>query len=276
MLGSKTKVKVSIGIPVYNGEKYIKECISSLVKQNFKNFEIIISDNCSEDSTLKICKKFKKKYKKKIFIFRQKKKITSLQNMQYVLNKSHGEYFMWLAAHHKISRNFIKNNLNFLETNKKNYSASMSVDFFRNQSKKYFSFEQELYENLLKFYQFKWRTHSLYYSLVRKNIIKKSKEISKSYPANDWSVMIDLIFCGKIHRDKDSFLMLGKDGRSSGQRPFEHFKLSYFHKIFPYYTFYKYFIFKIIKTKKIIFFKKIILIIKYFPINFYFFKKILK
>ena len=47
--------KISIGIPVYNGEQYIKDTIDSLLSQTFKNFEVIISDNASTDSTKKKC-----------------------------------------------------------------------------------------------------------------------------------------------------------------------------------------------------------------------------
>jgi len=42
---------VSIGMPVYNGEKYIRQELNSLLNQTYKNFELIISDNASTDET---------------------------------------------------------------------------------------------------------------------------------------------------------------------------------------------------------------------------------
>ena len=45
---------VSIGLPVYNGENYLKESIASILSQTFGNFELIISDNASEDQTKEI------------------------------------------------------------------------------------------------------------------------------------------------------------------------------------------------------------------------------
>ncbi len=42
---------VSIGMPVYNGEKYIRQALGSLLNQTYKNFELIISDNASTDET---------------------------------------------------------------------------------------------------------------------------------------------------------------------------------------------------------------------------------
>jgi CDP-glycerol glycerophosphotransferase len=53
---------ISIIIPVYNVEKYIQECIESIINQTYKNFEVIIVDNGSEDSTLEIATAFQTNY----------------------------------------------------------------------------------------------------------------------------------------------------------------------------------------------------------------------
>ena len=55
------KSLVTIGIPVYNGELLMKKCIESVLSQTYENFELIISDNASTDSTPDICKEFLKK-----------------------------------------------------------------------------------------------------------------------------------------------------------------------------------------------------------------------
>jgi glycosyltransferase involved in cell wall biosynthesis len=47
---------VTIGIPVYNGEEYIRSALDSLLSQQYKNIKIIISDNASTDHTAEICK----------------------------------------------------------------------------------------------------------------------------------------------------------------------------------------------------------------------------
>ena len=46
---------VSIGLPVYNGEDFLKYALDSLLSQTFRDFELIISDNASTDNTPKIC-----------------------------------------------------------------------------------------------------------------------------------------------------------------------------------------------------------------------------
>ena len=49
---TKNKPQVSIGMPIYNAEKYLKEAIDSLLSQSFKDFELIISDNASYSEIL--------------------------------------------------------------------------------------------------------------------------------------------------------------------------------------------------------------------------------
>lgn len=51
-------MKVSIVVPVYNNEAYIGRCIDSILRQNHKNFEIIIVDDGSTDGSLKRCREF--------------------------------------------------------------------------------------------------------------------------------------------------------------------------------------------------------------------------
>ena len=49
---------VSIGVPVYNGEKYLAEALDSVLAQSVKDFELIISDNASTDRTPEICRSY--------------------------------------------------------------------------------------------------------------------------------------------------------------------------------------------------------------------------
>jgi glycosyltransferase involved in cell wall biosynthesis len=53
-----SKPLVSMGLPVYNGERYIRQAIDSLIAQDYENFELIISDNASTDSTKDICEEY--------------------------------------------------------------------------------------------------------------------------------------------------------------------------------------------------------------------------
>ncbi len=49
--------RLSIGLPVYNGEKYLAESLDALLDQSYEDFELIISDNASTDGTTAICRR---------------------------------------------------------------------------------------------------------------------------------------------------------------------------------------------------------------------------
>lgn len=89
--------KVSVGMPVFNGEKYLKEAIDSILSQSFTDFELIISDNASTDSTQTICKDYLVK-DNRIRYIRQTENHGAGANFSYVLNNASGKYFIWAAA----------------------------------------------------------------------------------------------------------------------------------------------------------------------------------
>lgn len=88
---------VSIGMPVYNGEKYIREALDSLLAQTFTDFELIISDNCSNDATENICREYALKDIRVKYI-RQAENIGANANFKFLLENASSEFFMW-AAH---------------------------------------------------------------------------------------------------------------------------------------------------------------------------------
>ena len=89
--------KVSIGLPVYNGERYLSAALDGMLRQTFEDFEIVISDNASTDSTREICSAYCKK-DDRIRYSRNDTNIGSARNYNKVFALSRGSYFAW-AAH---------------------------------------------------------------------------------------------------------------------------------------------------------------------------------
>lgn len=108
--------KVSIGMPVFNGERFIRKALDSLLSQTHADFELIISDNASTDSTAWICEEYSKK-DKRIRYIRQKKNMGIFWNVNFVLQEAKYKYFMWAAADDIWDPHFIEKNLNVLESN---------------------------------------------------------------------------------------------------------------------------------------------------------------
>ena len=110
--------KISIGIPVYNGEKVIRKCIESVLQQTDRNIELIISDNASTDLTPDICKEFLNMDDRISFI-RQNKNMGQNWNYNFLLEKAVGEYFVWVAADTFLLPEFLEKNIAVLESQDK-------------------------------------------------------------------------------------------------------------------------------------------------------------
>jgi hypothetical protein len=89
---------VSIGMPVYNGERFLEKTLNSLLAQDYTNIEIIICDNASEDSSKDICLEFEAR-DRRIKYHRNIKNIGLAANGNQTITLSSGEYFMSAADH---------------------------------------------------------------------------------------------------------------------------------------------------------------------------------
>ena len=95
-MGDK-KAHVSIGLPVFNGDKYLEEALDSILSQTYPDFELIISDNASTDRTQEICRAYAMK-DQRIRYYRNASNLGAAQNFNRVFELSSGEYFKW-ASH---------------------------------------------------------------------------------------------------------------------------------------------------------------------------------
>ncbi len=113
----------SILIPTYNREQYLNKAIVAILKQTFKNFEIVISDNNSSDSTREIVLSFKDS---RIKYIKNAKKITWIGNLQKAISLSKGRYIIFHGdddymknsnALKHIYKHLTKNNYGFIRAN---------------------------------------------------------------------------------------------------------------------------------------------------------------
>lgn len=115
---------VSIGLPIYNGATYLEKALQSLLKQSYKNIEIVISDNNSTDGTQSVLKKYKNE--SRISFYKQRRTLSFAENYNFVLQKSKGEYFMWAADDDIWDRNFVTK---LLAAMKDNHTFAAMSDF---------------------------------------------------------------------------------------------------------------------------------------------------
>ena len=100
---------ISIGLPVFNGERFLKKTIDSILSQTFFDFELIISDNASTDNTKNICQDYVIK-DNRVRYFRRSQNNGFCDNYKFVLQRSNGIFFMWIAADDLLGDNeYLKN-----------------------------------------------------------------------------------------------------------------------------------------------------------------------
>lgn len=85
--------QIDVLLATYNGEKYIREQIESILNQTYKNIRLIISDDCSRDNTASILKEYEEK-DKRIKVYMQQKNLGVVKNIEFLLNKVENELYM--------------------------------------------------------------------------------------------------------------------------------------------------------------------------------------
>ena len=88
--------KVTVGLPVYNGEKYVDQAIESVLGQTYEDFELVISDNASTDRTEEICRTYADRDPRVRYV-RLERNIGGSPNHNRVFELARGEYFMWIG-----------------------------------------------------------------------------------------------------------------------------------------------------------------------------------
>lgn len=88
--------KLSIGLPVYNGGRFLARSLEALLGQSFEDFELIISDNASTDDTSEICRHYVRQDERVVY-HRQRHNIGSSPNHNYVVDAARGELFKWAS-----------------------------------------------------------------------------------------------------------------------------------------------------------------------------------
>ena len=130
----KITPELTIGIPIYNGEKFLYSKINAILKLGYEDFEIILSDNASIDKTKEICESFLKQ-DKRIQYIHHNKNIGPVKNFEFILKNAKGKYFMWTAVDDIILPGFIEKNLEQLQ-NKKIVCSVSQVEYYGEKTDK--------------------------------------------------------------------------------------------------------------------------------------------
>jgi len=123
----------SIILTCYNSEKYLHKTLKSIFYQKYDNFEIIITDNCSIDNTVREIRKFKSK---KIKLHLMKKNIGRVKALNFAIKKSKGQYICILDSDDYLEKNWILSVNQFINESKEKFGAICGWSKFINNKNK--------------------------------------------------------------------------------------------------------------------------------------------
>jgi len=177
------KPLVSIILPIRNAERFLTDCLKSLLSQTYKNIEIIVVNDSSYDNSGFIIRKFRKRYKR-IRLIQNKKQYGITVSLNRAVRKAKGEFIAFMDALDLCHKTRIKKQVNFLLENPKTVVVGTSGRLIDKKSRKRgkFIFPKEnhsIYENLMTGLSMQFETAMINTLLLPKDIIHFQKN---TYP----------------------------------------------------------------------------------------------
>ena len=217
-------VKLTIGLPTYNCENIIGNKIEELLKQSFKDYVLIISDNNSTDNTGKICESMSKKDNRIVF-FQQDKNKGPFWNFNFLLQKAQTNYFVMTTPDDILSKNFLESNINILEKCKElvgsigecslfnriidSNSHKLEINILKNSRKYQYvhPVKGELKEKIRFYLDF--QMGSQFFSVFRTKDIKFANfyrnKANYGMWQSDFAAILKILKRGNLHVDLESF-----------------------------------------------------------------------
>lgn len=205
--------RVSIGVPVYNGARYLPEALDSILAQTVDDFELIISDNASTDETQQICRHYADA-DDRIVYYRQEKNVGAAHNFNLLVDHAKSALFRWACHDDILHPRCLEASIEILDRRPDvilAYPESMMIgadgEILNNED--FPLRELHLLQNApherLEEYLWKYVHGGLcnpLYGVMRTTVLANSSRI-KPYPASDLALLGELALAGKVFRVTD-------------------------------------------------------------------------
>jgi glycosyltransferase involved in cell wall biosynthesis len=190
---------ISIGIPTYNRNIGILRTLKSIWAQNYPNYEIVISDNCSTDNTKEVLLELAKEHSE-IKYHRQEKNIGMIPNFEFVRKNATGKYFMWVSDDDVLEPGALLKYVAFLEKNPAYSLVSGEIRYWGEHgpdfNEKGFTFEQNWPALRTVLFYFKVIWGGMIHGMMRREL---AKNVSlRKVIGNDYHFVANLVYLGKV------------------------------------------------------------------------------
>ncbi|MFC2036390.1 glycosyltransferase family 2 protein [Chloroflexota bacterium] len=203
---TNTEPRMSIGMPVCNGEKYLAEALDSILAQTHSDFELIISDNASADDTARICDAYATR-DHRIRYVRNETNLGASRNFNRVFELSSGEYFKWAAYDDVCAPEYLQRCIEVLDQDPSIAVCHPMTVYIDGQGNTY----DKDYDDCLDFRSpsphERFRDYLLrpairwnaVFGVIRSSELRKTHLIGP-YPLSDQVLLGELVLRGKLYR----------------------------------------------------------------------------
>ena len=227
--------RVSIGLPVHNGERYLSKAIESLLNQTFRDIEIIICDNASTDGTEAICRSYAS-IDTCIRYYRNSQNIGAAANFNRTFQFASGEYFKWCAHDDLHAPDFLLKCVEVLDKNSSVVLCHSEVQFI-DESGRYINIynpdrflpEISSPEAYVRFSELISMTHWCFdiFGVIRTDALKRTPLIS-NYVGSDRNTLVILALLGRFYRVPECLFFTREHAERSVRKTRPAFRAAWF------------------------------------------------
>jgi glycosyltransferase involved in cell wall biosynthesis len=198
----RSKPRVSIGVPVRNGSRFLAEALDSLLAQSYSDFELMISDNASSDQTEEICREYAAK-DERIRYYRSDHDVGLSRNFNYLFMQAQGEYFKWAAADDLHERDWLARCLEILERDREVVLAYGKARFIDEngvpieKTDPGYNLCSDAAPERLRYAIRASSWVNAIFGLIRSEALAKTR-LFPTYPGGDYTVLTELALQGKF------------------------------------------------------------------------------
>jgi glycosyltransferase involved in cell wall biosynthesis len=213
-------VELSVGLPVYNGKKYIEEAIESILRQDLDGFELIISDNASEDGTAEICRYYSKR-DERVRYYANSENMGAAWNYNRTFQLANGKYFKWAAHDDVCLPGYFRRCVETLRDAPESVVMVYTRSEFVDADRKFLSANKDVVESRLGKAHARLahvlRNMSManaVFGVMRYEALKKTRLID-SFISSDYVLLAELAMLGEIWEVPEVFLQRRLHGGGS-------------------------------------------------------------
>jgi glycosyltransferase involved in cell wall biosynthesis len=200
---------VTVGIPVYNGERYVSQAIESILAQRFADLDVIISDNASTDGTSDICQRYAQQ-DRRIRYVRNERNMGAAFNYNRLVDLARGRYFKWMAHDDVCAPDLIGACVDVLEQEPRVVLCYAPTTFIDEDGRPLRTIRDGFHfrdrrpsERFRRFLPLARGWMNPVFGLYRTDVLRKTRRIGK-YPSSDMILVADMALRGEIHELPES------------------------------------------------------------------------